>query len=666
MGNGDIMAMAEPQQQRPPPSDGDGVDAHLAAGGVVGGGGAGVGGIAPRLRSVLAAQSRTLRLFLTHPPTRTPVIVMYVGTLGGSLHHAVTSYFYLAVGATETDIGHFGGVMSAGALIGAPLAGAALDKYGPWIPISVTAGCCAAGCLWRGMATSLWQLRVGAILLGIGNNLWTVVLGHTVKSFSPSLRSEILSGFGVQLTSIQLVGKGLFPAVEYALHRWLGIEDVLTRYRIHMGTCTFFCFYGVFALFWDRNNVVRSGEARDRKGSGTAKYGTKDSDVEDDDDPEEGGRQKNVAEEVELVTVTDVIESSTDSFLDEPEPAEPLVDRLKSVTIVADGGPNASKNRHLAMTLTLTFSLLLQSVATTVLTVLWPLLAKDRFDLSARSFGVITFASSVGSTMAVASFPSVERSERVGGRVRCAAWGFGVGSVLCLVFCACTFGELEFWGGPAWIEPGAIGVRGATATGARVLESSDLLQTLRSRRRLWSHAAAATAFQASLCFLEPSLKSVYSLAATHPSSSSPSSTHPASSSSLGGTVGFMQTLGSAGGMLGNLAGTWAYKLSKERDVDRGTGGYGAWASGGSLPFVATAILMAATCAAVWRLEEPLHLPPTLTGRGGAESGGRDVDADQTAEENPPRGGPTTDSQGQLPDGCRLTMLRETTYDLKLD
>lgn len=64
----------------------------------------------------------------------------------------MTTYFYLAIGSTELDIGRFGFVMSIGALIGSPISGAALDKFGPWVPLSVTAGACAAGCLWRGMA----------------------------------------------------------------------------------------------------------------------------------------------------------------------------------------------------------------------------------------------------------------------------------------------------------------------------------------------------------------------------------------------------------------------------------------------------------------------------------------------------------------------------------
>jgi len=96
--------------------------------------------------------------------------------------------------------------MSGGALLGAPLCGMALDTYGPWIPISVTATACSIGCLWRGMASSLTSLRMGAILLGVGVNMWTVILGHLVKSFSPSRRSEIISGFGVQIAVLQFVG----------------------------------------------------------------------------------------------------------------------------------------------------------------------------------------------------------------------------------------------------------------------------------------------------------------------------------------------------------------------------------------------------------------------------------------------------------------------------
>ena len=179
------------------------------------------------IKSIFETQQHTLHLFLSHPSTRTPIIVLYVASFGGALHAAVTTYFYLAIGATTIDIGHLGFIMSIGALMGGPTCGWSLDKYGPWIPISVTASCCAFGCLWRGLASSITSLRMGAILLGIGVNLWTVVLGHIVKSFPSKLRSEVLAGFTVQMTTLQLCGKGIFPIIEYILHYILLIHKYL-------------------------------------------------------------------------------------------------------------------------------------------------------------------------------------------------------------------------------------------------------------------------------------------------------------------------------------------------------------------------------------------------------------------------------------------------------
>ena len=59
----------------------------------------------------------------------------------------------------------------------------------------------------------------------------------------------MLSDFGVHMTVMQLFGNGIFPLTEYVLHHFVGLEDLLMRYRIHMGMCTFLCFYGTFTLF---------------------------------------------------------------------------------------------------------------------------------------------------------------------------------------------------------------------------------------------------------------------------------------------------------------------------------------------------------------------------------------------------------------------------------
>lgn len=380
---------------------------------------------ASNINDIIQTQKKTLHLFLSNPSTRTPVIVLYVATFGGSLHAAVTTYFYLEIGATEIDIGQLGFIISIGALIGAPVCGIALDNYGPWIPISITAAACSVGCLWRGMASSLSSLRLGSILLGIGNNVFTVVLGHLVKSNPPSMRSEVLSGFAVQLTILQLLGKGIFPLLEYTLHNIVGLENVLFRYRIHMSFCTFFCFYGTIALFFDRTNVKGGIQS-----IGTVDITNQQKQSDFVDGLLHGKRSSTTSntsntKELELAST-----SISDSFIDNDESNASLslstqsLDDPKTITsdttISEECISTRRTNDQLITTITLTFALLLQSIANTIFTVLWPLLAHDIFNLSAHSFGILTFISSVISTGAVASFPVIEKLEKVGGRVRCA------------------------------------------------------------------------------------------------------------------------------------------------------------------------------------------------------------------------------------------------------
>jgi len=520
-----------------------------------------------------------------------------------------------------------------------------------------------------------------------------------VKSSPPEMRSEVLSGFGVQITVIQLVGKGVFPLAEFGLHRGLRLEDSLMRYRIHMGMCTFFCFYGTFALFLDRKNVrtnrsetvIAAGRNDNDDAIAAIKYDQKHSDVVDgfleggSISVAPDGQQSTLASpvipsaEIELSTRSDGGESkspsfdtnsgdnftdysrcdtsASSSFLNEPEQS-----KTEPRTIIVERSERTQKNKRRITAITLTFALLLQSVATTVLAVLWPLLAHDTFDLSARTFGILSFLSSVVSTGAVAAFPVVERMEKVGGRVRSAAWGFGIGSVFCFAFCFCLFGE--YWGAREDISGAETGLMDTNETNSREEQQQyDAVEQLHSRKQLGLHALSAMAFQAVLCFLEPSLKSILSLVVSPSSASSSSS----KGSSLGGTIGFMQTLGSIGGMVGNLAGTWMYKLSK----DGSTKGRQIFFRGGSMPFVVTAFLMAVSSILIWRLEEPWHFAMTNVKDSkereyesvrdtDVENGRFDGDAgdDDNSE-------PVEDSEKERPDGCCL-VLRETTYDLKLD
>jgi MFS family permease len=582
---------------------------------------------------------------------------MYVASFGGALHSAVTTYYYLEIGASTIDIGTLGFIMSGGALLGAPLCGMALDTFGPWYPISVTATACSIGCFWRGMASSLTSLRMGAILLGVGVNMWTVILGHLVKSFSPSRRSEIISGFGVQIAVLQLVGKGMFPLMEYGLHHILGIEDALLRYRIHMGTCTLFCFYGTFALFWDKKNVVERDDKTIANGGNKniaagVKYQQKHSDSIDDE-MEEGGLQHVVIpdihfKEMELVDSTNYADtkpssfsddrsntSTSSTFLNEPNPSD-HGEQSKFFTVESK---TTFKKSHSATTIILTAALLLQSIATTVFIVLWPLLVRDRFKISAHTFGILTFIASVVSTGAVASFPIIERLDRIGGKLRCAAWGFGACSLLSLLFCVFSF----CWGG---IESSLNGADAELISNDAQVNNSgpfltqyDPIQKFHYRKELGLHAVSAVALQSALYFLEPSLKSNLSLIVNSSASS------PTNESSLGGTIGFLQTLGSIGGMVGNIAGTGLYAMSKDITPNEGH----TFLRGGSLPFVAIAFFMAIFSGLIWKLEEPESFIDSNERRLAKDIKSEPIEANEVVQ----------------PDRSCLA-LRETTYDLKLD
>ena len=276
------------------------------------------------------------------------------------------------------------------------------------------------------------------------------------------------------------------------------------------------------------------------------------------------------------------------------------------------------------------------------------------------------------STGAVAAFPIIERLEKIGGRVRCAACGFGVGSVLCLLFCLISFGDDYFRKVPIIADFDTIMEvedSGTATMNRRYLFLSEqhnitIQRQLQSRHQVALHVCTAVAFQAVLCFLEPSLKSILSLHVNLRPFFSPKSSSTRGSS-LGLGMGLMSTLGNTGGILGNLAGTWMYKLSKDTTpLIRGQRN-DMFLKDGSLPFVFIAGLMAISSILVWRLEEPIA----------TTTEGIDKETALVREEVEPKHSvgnegsvieeSTEDSEESRQDRCCL-LLRETTYDLKLD
>jgi len=90
---------------------------------------------------------------------------------------------------------------------------------------------------------------------------WVPISGRlcscTLSRIAPrEHRSHVLSAFSVQEQGLRLLGKGLFPFWDYIVRLCFEqtqyYNTTLFRYRIHMGVCTLFCFFGTCALLWER------------------------------------------------------------------------------------------------------------------------------------------------------------------------------------------------------------------------------------------------------------------------------------------------------------------------------------------------------------------------------------------------------------------------------
>lgn len=252
--------------------------------------------------------------------------------------------------------------MSCGSLILSPVFGWMLDARGPFQPIFLTAGACALGCLIRGTATDIRGLQIGALVLGIGVNLWIVVLAHIANSSDRKHRSAVISGFSVQNTVLRLTGKGLSPLWDMFVYNTLNVQTTLPRYRVHMAICTLFCLFGWLALLVERlgGQVTSMDQATPHMEEESGRP------MDDDDSQKQTSQEanKSSAKDGESCSVTYVI---------------------------------------------LIFALLAQSFASTVVMVLWPLFLRDRYSFTASEFGLALFVTSLSSTLSIASFPKFER-----------------------------------------------------------------------------------------------------------------------------------------------------------------------------------------------------------------------------------------------------------------
>jgi MFS family permease len=203
-------------------------------------------------RTTVVTQLELVRFLHRDPRFRAPLIVIWVASFGGALHSPVTTYFYLKLGASDTDIGWIGACFSAGSIFTPPLYGYLMDRQGGYAPMMITVVLCAVGCLVRGLALDVHTLFVAAAILGMGGiNLWNIVLAYLSTNTPKDRRSLVVSGFLFQVTSVRIVGTSLYPLWSRMLQvKWPGDDDatLLFRDRLSMGVCTFFCFFGLFEL----------------------------------------------------------------------------------------------------------------------------------------------------------------------------------------------------------------------------------------------------------------------------------------------------------------------------------------------------------------------------------------------------------------------------------
>lgn len=220
-------------------------------------------GIVRFVTSALVSQARLAKELFLDARFRAPLISIWVATAGGALHDPVTTFFYLELGITSVQLGYIQAIALTSAFALSPVYGYYLDTRGSYIPLLLSCFLCGLGCLIRCIATNVTWLYVGAAVLGLGGgNLWTITLTHLTVYAEESRRSTVVAAFTFQVTTLRILGKAAYPAWNHVVQHMLGIEDTLFRYRIHMSTCVFMCFFGFLWMFFVDGVAVKNLKPR--------------------------------------------------------------------------------------------------------------------------------------------------------------------------------------------------------------------------------------------------------------------------------------------------------------------------------------------------------------------------------------------------------------------
>eukprot|EP00392_Amoebophrya_sp_AT5.2_P003587 g3592.t1 len=231
-------------------------------------------------------QVRLLQDFYRRKELFVPMLSIWVASFGGALHEPVTAYFLLQLGATTSQLGNFGAITTVGGLLVTPLYGWLMDTRTAYLPCVLSAGCCAFGCLIRGLApgaaieasaalmsapgdpsSGMFFLYLAHVIMGLGAvNFWNIVGTYIALAFPRSKRDVAVSGFQVQVAALRLLGTSAYSPWDKLLQGGGGeFNDRLTRDRIHMSVCSVFCVFGFAYMVLAFNPVVADDGAGGRK-----------------------------------------------------------------------------------------------------------------------------------------------------------------------------------------------------------------------------------------------------------------------------------------------------------------------------------------------------------------------------------------------------------------
>ena len=306
------------------------------------------------------------RAFLKDNRLRVPILVGWASAFGGSLQSPAISYYYLELGLDAVDIGDVGLVVTFGSLLLGPLYGWLLDKWDAYLTIALTLGPCGIGCLLRGIAHSMAMIYASALAMAFGGiNFDAMVLAYVAHTQSVESRALVISAYLFQYKTLSLVGKSLYPVWDRCM-RGLGVEDDMLRYRLVMVTCTAPCLLGFGAVMaqW--------------VGSGCKAPST---------DPMDTGKYTPLGTE------------------DPDRPAHPRPPSPATPPSGASGlAPPVVSVRAFCCVAAILVS---QSMANTMINVLWPLYIKQHFAWRDVEYSYLLFVSSLLAALSIALQPSI-------------------------------------------------------------------------------------------------------------------------------------------------------------------------------------------------------------------------------------------------------------------